>query len=78
MDSKFKIYFIDRWRKYFDDADLPICYFYSNQIGDYELSHTKNEHRCMICNLNRVREGFPYVYWECLMFLPVLVYLRIL
>jgi hypothetical protein len=62
MDSQFNTYFIDRWRKYFADAELPICYFYSNQIGDYELSHTKNEHRCMICNLNRVREGFPYVY----------------
>ena len=62
MDAKLKDQFLYRWRKYFADAELPICYFYSNQVGDYELSQTKNEHRCMICNLNRVREGFPYVY----------------
>jgi uncharacterized protein (DUF169 family) len=62
MDAAFTEYFIARWKNYFAKADLPICYFYTDQVGDEEWKETTVENRCLIGNLARVREGFPFVY----------------
>ena len=62
MDAQFSEFFVSRWRKYFADAELPIAYFYTDQVRDEDLAETVNEHRCLIANLNRVRQGFTFVY----------------
>jgi len=62
MDAQFVEFFITRWKKYFADVELPIGYFYADQVREEDLRETTHEHRCLIGNLNRVRDGFPFVY----------------
>ncbi len=62
MDPQFTNHFISQWEKYFGGAELPIGYFYSDQAREEDLGATVAEQRCLIGNLNRVRQGFPFVY----------------
>jgi hypothetical protein len=62
LDSQFAAFFIDRWKTYFPGTELPICYFYADQVREEDVRETTHEHRCLIGNLNRVREGFSFVY----------------
>jgi hypothetical protein len=62
MDAAFAGFFISRWRKYFAGAGLPICAFYADEVREVDLRESTHEQRCLIGNLNRVRDGFPFVY----------------
>ncbi|MDI6809127.1 MAG: DUF169 domain-containing protein [Candidatus Eisenbacteria bacterium] len=62
MDAKFSKFFVSRWKKYFPGAELPICYFYTDEAREDNIKETKNIDRCLIGNLKRVRKGFPFVY----------------
>lgn len=62
MDAEFSEYFVSRWSKYFPGAELPVCLFYTDDVCEEEKKESVNEHRCLICNLGRVRQGFPFVY----------------
>jgi len=62
MDTQFNDFFIARWKKYFGDVALPIVYFYSDQAREEDVKQTTHDQRCLIGNLGRVREGFPFVY----------------
>jgi hypothetical protein len=62
MDAQFNAFFIARWKKYFGDTELPIGYYYADQVRTEDLQETTHEQRCLIGNLNRVRDGFSFVY----------------
>ena len=62
MDTAFSHHFINLWSNYFAGADLPICYFYTDQVCEDDLKETVNLDRCLIGNLERVRDGYSYVY----------------
>jgi Uncharacterised ArCR, COG2043 len=62
MDASFLDFFTTRWEKYFAETDLPICYFYTNDVLESDKRGTVNEDRCLIGNLKRVQDGFPFVY----------------
>jgi uncharacterized protein (DUF169 family) len=62
MDLTFKELFLLKWQKYFCEAGLPIVYYYADEVSGEEIGESKDEHRCLICNLNRVREGHTFVY----------------
>ncbi len=62
MEKNLKKLFIDRWRTYFSKEELPIVFFYTDHVSARDVKDSKNEHRCLICNLNRVRAGYPFVY----------------
>ncbi len=62
MENELRESFLNKWEKYFVKAELPIAYYYANEVPEKELQDTRNEHRCLICNLNRVREGHTFVY----------------
>ena len=62
MEKKFQDLFMNQWKKYFPHVELPITYYYSDQINPDDVSQSKNTDRCLIGNLNRVREGYPFVY----------------
>jgi hypothetical protein len=55
-------FFVTRWEKYFAGADLPICYFYTDQVREEDLKEAINLDRCLIGNLKRVQEGYSFVY----------------
>jgi hypothetical protein len=54
--------FISRWKKYFPKAELPIAYFYTDEISAKEMESTEKEHRCLICNVHHVQSGKPFIY----------------
>ena len=57
MDLQFKQRFLERWKKYFGGAELPITFFYSDdQAGADRLPSTKDWH-CLINDLKEVRGG---------------------
>jgi hypothetical protein len=57
MDQQFKTEFETKWKKYFPDAELPITFFYSDTEGGLEKAKVTAGHRCMICDLAKVRNG---------------------
>jgi len=62
MEEQLRESFLSKWEKYFAKAELPIAYYYTDEVPEKELQDSKNEHRCLICNLNRVREGHTFVF----------------
>ena len=62
MDTAFSNHFITLWHKYFADANLPICYFYTDLVREEDLKASLNQERCLIGNLKRVQDGYPFVY----------------
>ena len=62
MDLKLQIHFIKQWKKYFPGAELPITFYYTDIIDEAEIKDSANTDRCLICNLNRVREGHLFIY----------------
>ncbi len=62
MDTQFLKHFMDQWTKYFNGAELPITYYYTDQPRQEELDASQTVDRCLIGNLKRVRQGYPFVY----------------
>jgi len=61
MDISLRDRFIDLWQRYFRNAELPLVFFYSKEIGDAGTSPKPNpkprNHSCLICELKKVRNG---------------------
>ena len=57
MDIKLKQSFVNLWRKYFDDAELPLVFFYTDEEGHAELAKPGSAPRCVIEALSLVRKG---------------------
>jgi hypothetical protein len=63
MDTRFFKHFIEQWSKYFQPStELPIAYYYTDHPHIEDTSTSQNVDRCLIGNLKRVRQGFPFVY----------------
>lgn len=63
MDTLFIKHFIDQWSRYFQPAtELPIAYYYTDHPQLEDTRASQNVDRCLIGNLKRVRQGFPFVY----------------
>lgn len=54
MDAATKDKFIQRWNKYFPGADLPITFYYTDELRGAEAP---DHHRCFIAQLAAVRGG---------------------
>jgi len=58
MKPGLKQEFMDRWRKYFLDADLPITFYYTDNPGDAQIFRTAEEGlHCLIGDLAAIRQG---------------------
>lgn len=57
MDIKTKDKFMRLWSRYFNGAELPITFYYTDQEGSAELAESPSGHRCFICDLSEVRKG---------------------
>ena len=57
MDLEFKERFTELWTKYFDGAELPITFYYTNEQGRGELVKAPTSHQCVIGVLTKVRNG---------------------
>jgi uncharacterized protein (DUF169 family) len=57
MDMKIKAKFIRLWKEYFNGSDLPITFYYTDEVKYVEEAKPSSEHRCIICALSTVRKG---------------------
>lgn len=58
MDLKLRDIFLQKWEKYFNNSELPITFYFSDEIKNAEpASHKKSEHICLISELAKVRNG---------------------
>jgi uncharacterized protein (DUF169 family) len=57
MDMEIKGRFTELWRRYFDNAELPITYYYSQREGSAEKVKPGSLARCLIAALGKVRNG---------------------
>jgi hypothetical protein len=62
MDIQFSEHFVNQWRKYFPGTELPIAYYYTDQVSNEVARTSQVDDRCLIGNLKRVRQGFSFVY----------------
>jgi hypothetical protein len=62
MKSGLKQQFTERWNKYFPGSDLPIAYYYADdvqQVPIHRITVTTEGHHCFIDDLLAVRQGNP-------------------
>ncbi len=60
MNEKLKKDFVEKWTKYFEGAELPFVFFYSDDKkyqSDLMSPKSLTERLCMISQLNMVRKG---------------------
>ena len=57
MDLELKEKFLTLWKRYFNDAELPITFYYTNEEKHAELVKPGSVARCFIAALVKVRQG---------------------
>jgi len=57
MDLDIKETFMHLWKTHFNNADLPIVFYFSDRQDSSELVHASQGHRCMIADLMEVQRG---------------------
>ena len=57
MDMKIKERFIRLWEKYFNKAQLPITFYYTDETGGIEIVKPAAGHRCIFADLSKVITG---------------------
>ncbi len=57
MDTAIKEKFLTLWKKYFNNAELPLTFYYTNEEGHAEAVKPGSVPRCFIGALVKVREG---------------------
>jgi len=62
MNLDLKEKFLGLWEKYFDNADLPIVFYYTNGDGGAEWEEKSKGRSCIICELAKVRNGRSIVF----------------
>ncbi|HUV51545.1 MAG TPA: DUF169 domain-containing protein [Dehalococcoidia bacterium] len=53
VKNKFRVL----WERYFDGAELPICFYYTDEEGHAELAMPNSMPRCVIGAISEVRKG---------------------
>jgi len=62
MNILLKATFLELWKKYFSDSELPIVFWYTEGDGGAEWAEKPKGHSCIICELAKVRNGKSVVY----------------
>jgi uncharacterized protein (DUF169 family) len=57
MNSEIKDHFIRQWKTYFNNADLPITFYYTDDPGNAVVVSSSDKWNCLICELQKVRSG---------------------
>jgi uncharacterized protein (DUF169 family) len=62
MNITIKETFINLWSKYFNNAELPVTFYYTDGDGDSEWAEKPKGWSCLICEIARVRNGRSIVF----------------
>jgi len=57
MDISLKEKFLKLWEKYFNGAELPIVFYYTDKPTGEELIQSSSNHQCIMADLSKVRTG---------------------
>lgn len=57
MDKHIKETFLKHWDTYFGEAELPICFYYTDDEGRTDMAKPATGHQCFIGALAKVRKG---------------------
>jgi len=57
MDMRRKQSFLQLWDKYFNGAEPPVGFYYTDQVESAELIEPPAAHRCIMADLVQVRKG---------------------
>ncbi len=57
-----KTMFIESWKRHFNDAELPLAFYYTGKPHGAEAVSTPSAHQCMIGVLARARKGTPLCF----------------
>ena len=62
MNIEIRDHFINQWKKYFNNADLPITFYYTDSPADIEIVPSSGKWNCIICQIQKVRSGESMVF----------------
>ena len=62
MDARLQQDFLDRWAKYFPGAELPVAYFYADEVSEADARDSRDEEHCVVACFERVRRGHTFVF----------------
>lgn len=62
MNLELKEKFISQWKKYFNDSELPIAFYFGDDKGTAQKAVRPKGWSCFICELVKVRKGESFVY----------------
>jgi uncharacterized protein (DUF169 family) len=62
MEMKFKEDFMRLWQKYFNNAPLPIAFYYTSEEGHAEAVKPGSVSRCVMGALVKVRQGESFAF----------------
>ncbi len=62
MEKSIKDGFLAKWKKYFNGAELPITFYYTDETGRAGMAPRSTGHRCIIADLSQVRGGKPVCF----------------
>jgi hypothetical protein len=62
MEISLKEKFIHLWKKYFNNAELPIVFYYSENTGSIVKAKAPKGWSCIISELAAIRKGEQYYY----------------
>jgi len=57
MDQKIKAIFESNWKKFFGNSELPIIFYFSNELSGAQEAAIPKGRSCLICELSKVRNG---------------------
>lgn len=57
MEIEIRDHFIEQWKKYFNNTDLPITFYYTNNPENSTIIPSSVKWSCLICELQKVRSG---------------------
>ena len=64
MDIQLKQKFLELWKKYFNNSELPITVYFSETDNGVEKAIPAKGWSCLICELEKVRKGQSFCYDE--------------
>lgn len=62
MDELIRTKFLHGWQNFFPDASLPLVFFFDTTPRDCKTINKAKEHRCVICDIHRVRKGHSIAF----------------
>ena len=62
MKTELKEKFLELWKRYFGNAELPITFYYTTGDGGAERAEKPKSRSCIICEMAKVRNGKSLVF----------------